>query len=631
MRDLPLSGCCRTKTSPLLILAVLILPAVLVLCSCGGDHIPPPDVEWPVYGGDSHGTRFSALDQIDRDNVHLLQPAWVLDTEDKKDDPPSTIECNPLVVDGTMYLTSAFIRVFAVDAATGEVRWVFDPFEGREAKYVNRGVSYWSDGSVARIFVAAGHWLYCLDATGGEPVESFGMHGRIDLRRGLDRDVAGLLVGATTPGMVYRDMIIMGSYNGEGPAITAPGHVRAFDIHTGQRRWIFHTIPHPGEFGYDTWPRDAWKTAGSANNWGGMTLDEERGMLFIATGSPSFDFYGGNRHGQNLFGNCVVALDAASGERVWHFQTVHHDLWDYDLPCAPNLVTIDRNGMLIDAVAQVTKTGQVFVLERETGAPVFGVEERPVPQSDMPGEQAWPTQPFAVKPPPFVRHGYTEESVTDISEQAHREVLERFHEARAGSIFVPPSVQGTIVFPGFHGGANWSGASFDPTSGVLYVNANELPWLLTMVEAEDGKPYPYGHTGYHRFLDPEGYPAVKPPWGTLNAIDLNHGEILWKVPLGEHEKLSARGIAPTGTETFGGTIVTAGGLVFIAGTKDEKFRAFDKRTGEVLWEYQLPAGGYATPSTYSVDGRQYVVIAAGGGGKLGTGSGSRYFAFALPR
>ncbi|HLA39146.1 MAG TPA: PQQ-binding-like beta-propeller repeat protein, partial [Candidatus Glassbacteria bacterium] len=425
-------------------------------------------------------------------------------------------------------------------------------------------------------------------------------------------------------------LLILGSYNDEGPPGGAPGHIRAFDVRTGGRRWIFHTIPHPGEFGSDTWEDDAWQTAGSANCWGGMTLDEERGVDYIATGSPSFDFYGGDRKGQNLFGNSVIALKADSGERLWHFQTVHHDLWDNDLPCAPNLVTITHEGRRVEALAQVTKTGQVFVLDRDTGEPVFGVEERPAPESDLAGEKPWPTQPFTVEGLRFARQGFTEDLVTDISPESHAAMLEIFRASRAGAIFVPPSKKGTIVYPGFHGGANWSGASFDVTSGVLYVNSNELPWLLTMVDAEPGNPFRYNHTGYHRFLDPEGYPAVKPPWGTLNAIDLNQGKILWQVPLGEYAALSARGIPPTGTENFGGTIVTAGGLVFIAATKDEKFRAFDKTTGKVLWEYQLPAGGYATPCTYMVNGRQYVVIACGGGGKLETKSGDSYLAFALP-
>ncbi|MFH1071749.1 MAG: pyrroloquinoline quinone-dependent dehydrogenase, partial [Candidatus Glassbacteria bacterium] len=551
-------------------------------------------------------------------------------TGDRRDDPPSTIECNPIVVNGTMYLTSAFIRVFAVDPENGAVRWVFDPFEGSKAKFVNRGVSWWSDGRESRIFVVADHWLYSLYAGSGRPVSSFGSEGRIDLREGLDRPVDDKLVGATTPGLVYKDLLILGSYNDEGPPGGAPGHIRAIDVRTGQRRWIFHTIPHPGEFGSDTWEEGAWQTAGSANCWGGMSLDRKRGVVYIATGSPSFDFYGGDRKGQNLFGNCVVALRADTGERVWHFQTVHHDLWDYDLPCAPNLVTIDRGGRRIEAVAQVTKTGQVFVLDRDTGAPVFGVEERLAPPSTLEGEEAWPTQPFALAPPPFACHGYTEDLVTGISAESHDSVLERFRAARAGEIFTPPSLEGTLVYPGFHGGANWSGAGFDPGTGVLYVNANELPWLLTMVDAEPGRPFRYNHTGYHRFLDPEGYPAVKPPWGTLNAIDLNEGKIRWQVPLGEFAELTARGIPPTGTENFGGTIVTAGGLVFIGATKDEKFRAFDKDTGRVLWEYQLPAGGYATPCTYLAGGRQFVVIAAGGGGKLGTKSGDSYLAFALP-
>jgi quinoprotein glucose dehydrogenase len=382
--------------------------------------------------------------------------------------------------------------------------------------------------------------------------------------------------------------------------------------------------------GHDTWKNEAWKQAGGANNWGGMSLDEKRGMVFLALGSPAFDFYGGQRLGQNLFGNSVIALQAETGKRVWHFQTVHHDLWDYDLPCPPNLVTVNHGGRRVDAVAQVGKTGRLFLLDRETGKPLFPVEERAVPVSDLPGEETWPTQPFPLKPPPFARQAFGEDQVTDISPEAHAFVLGWWKKFKAGSIFVPPSTQGTVIFPGFHGGAHWGGASFDPTSGWLYVNSNELPWILTMVKAEHDEKYPFEHTGYHRFVDEEGYPAVKPPWGQLSAIDLNRGEIMWQVRLGEFRELTARGIPPTGTENFGGTIVTAGGLVFVAATKDEKFRAFDKTTGKLLWQTKLDAAGYATPSTYEVNGKQYVVIAAGGGGLIGTKPGDAFVVFALP-
>jgi quinoprotein glucose dehydrogenase len=554
-------------------------------------------------------------------------------------------------------------------------------------------------------------------------MSGFGRGGHIDLLDGLDRDPKGLYVLSNTPGAVYRDLLIVGSRVSEGPGPAAPGHIRAYDVRTGRIRWTFHTIPHPGEFGYDTWPKDAWQRAGGANAWSGITVDHGRGLVFLPTGSAAFDFWGGNRHGANLFANCLLVLDAATGRRVWHYQFVHHDIWDRDLPAAPVLVTVNHDGRRLDAVAQTTKSGHVFLFERETGRPLFPIEERPVPPSDLRGEQAWPTQPFPLKPPPFARQAFTEDEVTDLSPKSRAAVLERLRQTRTGRAFIPPSAQGTIVFPGFDGGAEWGGAAFDPGSHLLYVNSNEMPWILTMVELEVGKasekrplgervylrhcaschgadfkgvpqmaspslvdlglrrsraevapllkegkgvmpPFgwmdkkemeavlahvlgepepaseggarpgsehdsPYTMTGYNRFFDPDGYPAVKPPWGTLNAIDLDKGEIAWSVPLGELPELTRRGIPPTGTENYGGPVVTAGGLVFIGASKDEKFRAFDKKTGKVLWETSLPAGGYASPATYEVGGRQYVVIAAGGG-KMGTKSGDAYLAFALP-
>jgi quinoprotein glucose dehydrogenase len=520
----------------------------------------------------------------------------------------------------------------------------------------------------------------------------------------------------------------MGSVVGEGPAPAAPGHIRAFDVRTGARKWIFHTIPHPGELGYDTWPPEAWKTIGGANSWGGLTLDVERGIVFAATGSASYDHFGGNRIGQNLFSNCVLALNAATGERLWHFQTVHHDLWDYDNPSQPTLVTVEHNGKRIDAVAQSTKVGNIFLLDRLTGKPLFPVEERPVPQSEIPGEKSWPTQPFPTKPPAFARQRFTEDDVTDLSPKAHDFVLDQLRKMKTGSVFTPPGLQPSVAIPQFNGGGEWGGAAFDPETRLLYVNAsNEAEWIsmvpskpredMTVTElgsliygticsachgfekvnnpaspsfatlktvkdrmtkqqaldlvktgrnqmpsfatlsdlernavisflfeeknaekipAKDlnlswANEIPFVATGHHDFRDDEGFPANKRPWGVLNAIDLDRGEIRWQVPLGTYPKLEARGLAATGTFNIGGPLVTAGGLVFIGAAMDERFHAFDKQTGRLLWEFQIDAGGYATPASFEIAGRQYIVIAAGGGGKPETKPGNAFYCFALPQ
>jgi quinoprotein glucose dehydrogenase len=696
---------------------VVVFAAVLGAPALGAE----PDVGWPVHGGDPGHEQYSTLRQIDASNVEGLTLAWTYHTGDARSDDRSQIQCNPIVVGSILYATSPGLKAFALDAATGHPLWTFDPFAGGGepgSLGVNRGVAYWADGDDRRILFTAGPRLYALDARTGKPIPGFGSGGSVDLHDGLGRDVSRLFVISTTPGAVYRDLLILGTRVAEGPGPAAPGYVRAYDVRTGAIRWTFHTIPWPGEAGYETWPSDAWRRVGGANAWSGISVDRQRGLVFLPIGSATFDFWGGDRAGADLYADCVLALDAATGRHVWHFQTVHHDLWDRDPPAAPVLVTVEHDGRKVDAVAQVTKSGFVFLLDRESGRPLFPVEEQPVPSSDLRGELAWPTQPVPLLPPPFARQLFTEQEVTDLSPASHAAVLARLRELRTGRRFIPPSLQGTIIFPGFDGGAEWGGPAFDPTTGRLYVNANEMPWILQMVPVKDAggsngarlyrqycaachgaaregapaqnvpelrgvaerlskneietrirdgkgvmpgfaylkeqdrqdltgflvgekapredafdpeKPVgtPYTHTGYNRFLDPDGYPAVKPPWGTLTAIDLNRGEIDWQVPLGELEALTRRGLPPTGTENYGGPVVTAGGVVFIAATKDEKFRAFDAATGKRLWETALPAAGYATPATYAAGGRQYVVIACGGG-KLGTKSGDAYVAFALP-
>lgn len=691
------------------------------------------DSDWPAYLGDKASSHFSTLKQITPRNVAKLEVAWQFNCGGMDRNNRSQIQCNPLIIDGVLYGTTPDLKLFALDAATGREKWRFDPasIPSMTKGGVNRGLVHWAGDGASRIFYGNDPFLHCIDAKTGQRVAGFGDGGTVDLKRDLGRDVSKLALQSTTPGVIFGDLLIMGMRLGEGPAPAAPGHIRAYDVRTGTLVWRFNTIPLPGEPGYETWPPNAYQYIGGGNVWTGFALDEKRGIVFCPTGSAAFDFWGGNRLGQNLYANCLLALDAKTGRRLWHQQLVRHDLWDRDLPAPPNLLTVKHDGKRIDAVAQVTKSGHVFVFNRETGEPLFPIRDVPVPMSDLQGESAWPTQPVPVKPAPFSRQVFSYDQITDISPEAHRQVLERFAKLRAHVPFQPPSREGTIIFPGFDGGAEWGGAAADP-DGVLYVNGNEMAWVINMVEtkrANDGpattgealfaqacaachgidrlgnktqnvpplvdvekrlKPQdvmallqtgkgvmpsfaflsdkqrqlladyvlgaapatpaandpgrkeelgggvdllgniPYTITGYNRWLDSNGFPAVKPPWGTLNAIDLNTGEFRWTVPLGEWPQLAAKGIPKTGTENYGGPVVTAGGLVFIAASRDEHLRAFDRKTGRELWKAKLPAAGYATPATYSVNGRQYVVIACGGG-KIGTKSGDAYMAFALPK
>ena len=681
------------------------------------------DKNWPVYLGDNSSSQYSTLDQITIDNVQDLEVAWIYQSGDSDSLNRTQIQCNPLIIDGILYGSSPKLKFFALNAATGEEQWVFDPWEGAYDQYfmgVNRGLVYWTNGDQSRLLFTAGSFLYALDPVAGKRITAFGENGTVDLRNGLGRDASDRFVISTTPGIVYKDLLILGTRVDEGSG-AAPGHIRAYNVITGEQEWIFHTIPQPGEFGYDTWPEEAYLYAGGANAWAGMSLDEERGLVFIPTGSASYDFYGADRHGENLFANCILALNANTGERIWHFQTVHHDLWDRDIPAPPNLVTIKIGGRKTDAVAQITKTGYVFVLDRESGEPLFPIEEEPVPASRLYGEKSWATQPKPLKPPPFARQKFERADLNNMDSASYAFVSERFTGKRNEHMYAPPSEEGTIIFPGYDGGGEWGGAAYDPETGWLYVNANEMPWILNMVpifknetnrfgfgkglfrqycaschgvdrkggefmgvvptlggltgrmnresfmtQLEQGKgnmpsfawltgyegeairdylwladsvddtrdesnlyPDRYAGTGYIKFKDPEGYPAITPPWGTLTAIDLSAGEIQWQVSLGEHPGLTEKGIPVTGTENYGGPLLTAGGILFIAATQDEKFRAFDPANGNLVWETKLPAAGYATPSTYSINGKQYIVIACGGG-KLGTPSGDVYMAFALP-
>ena len=705
---------------------VVTVVALLIACESEPPAGPATQADWPVTGGDPANDRYSPLTQITSKNVRRLQVTWRYDGGDTTG--RGQIQATPIVVHGVLYSTTSSGRAFALRAATGERLWQFDPYATRPNEgSVNRGVVYWEDAADRRILFTAGSRLYALDASTGALKTTFGDAGSLDLSKGLGRDSANQSVVATSPGVVYHDLLIQGTRVGEGDG-AAPGHVRAFDVRTGAVRWMFHTIPRPGEVGYETWPPDAWRSAGGANSWPGLALDVARGIVYVPTGSASPDFWGGDRIGANLFANSLLALDAATGRRLWHFQTVHHDILDRDLPAAPSLTTLVRNGKSVDVVAQIAKTGFVFVFDRTNGTPLFPIEEKPVPASDIPGDVAWPTQPIPAKPAPFARQQITDNDLTDVSPEAHAAVLARFRTLRNDGLFTPPSREGSIVFPGFDGGGEWGGAAVDRETGVLYVNASDVPWIAELVPQEDSmlagrskprpgpvvyasacaschgvnrqgdgsrspslvnlgnrltpqqvrdildrgrnfmpsfaslsvaerdavtkylsgrapadiphsaasatasraQPAPFRLRNYERWRDPAGLPAVKPPWGTLNAIDLNTGDYLWKIPLGDMPNVAHAGTASTGTEQYGGPIVTAGGVVFIAATLDEKFRAFDKKTGRLLWETSLPAAGYATPMTYMVDGRQFVVIAAGGG-KLGTKSSDTYLAFALPR
>ncbi len=586
--------------------------------------------DWPCVGNDRGCMRFSPLTQINRQNVSGLHVAWTYHTCEGD----RTIECTPVVVDGVMYITTNHLRAVALNAATGEQIWSLDPFATGPSPGplasggVNRGVAYWSDGKPngqRRILhgISDGR-LFSIDARTGQLDPEFGQGGVKDLREDLDRDISKMPYGPTSAPAIWQDTVVLGFSNGEGPGPAAPGDVRAFDVHTGKQLWRFHTVPRPGEIGNETWKGDSWVNRGGANAWGGLSIDEKRGWVFCGLGSAAFDFYGGDRQGENLFANCTIALDARNGQRIWHFQTTHHDLWDHDLPTYPNLVTVRKDGVEVEAVAQVTKTGFVFLFDRETGTPLFDVKEVPAAASDTPGESAWPTQPVPVKPPPIARQIISANDITDVSAASHEAAMQQLAGLRYGQRFMPPSLQGTLVTPGFHGGATWAGASFDPSTGYLFVNSNNVPNVVALQKMSSDDPLSYTHKGYNRFLDREGYPAIKPPWGLLTAIDLSRGEFVWQVPLGEYPELTVRGIPQTGTENFGGTIVTAGGLVFIGGSKDEMFHAFDSSNGKLLWQVKLPAGGYATPCAYAVNGKQFIVIAAGGAGKPGTPSRRRF-------
>lgn len=799
------SVCCTSRT---------VAHATQTSTSKTDSDVNQRDVDWPIYGGEAENDHYSPLTQIDRQNITKLKVAWTFDTHES-----GGLQTSPLIVGRTLYGYTPSQKIFAIDAANGTLLWTFD--SGIKGTQPSRGLTFWSDCKEKRLFAGVMNYLYALDPATGKPIKSFGEDGRVDLRKQLRGDYQKQSIALTTPGVIYKDLIIVGGRNPEThPA--PPGDIRAFDVHSGALRWSFHTIPHPGEDGYNTWPPEAWKNAGAANNWAGMTIDQKHGILYAPTGSAVFDFYGADRIGDDLYANTLLALDAETGKRIWHFQGVHHDIWDRDFPSPPTLVTLMRDGKPVDALAQTTKQGYIYVFDRLSGKPLFPIEERPYPASKVPGEAASPTQPFPLAPAPFGRQILTQDMLTNRSPEAHAYALEKFNSYRSEGQFVPFSVdKQTIIFPGFDGGAEWGGSALDPRTGVLYVNENEMAWLggLTAAQAggspgeqayrnlcsvchgthREGAPpafptligidkresdkeialaihqgkgrmpgfpnvddtlmqsllaylkstetsttsntdssskhemsaaapgaandtssnaigassyqahcaichgvhlegiapsFPallgagarmtkqqtleviqkgkgrmpgfksipdremdallaymgvtatgaiatsgnaddgamrYQFTGYQKFLDQDGYPAISPPWGTLSAVDLNSGKYLWRIPLGEYPELAARGMKNTGSENYGGPIVTASGLLIVSATVyDKKIRAFDSRTGKLLWEAPLPYSGVATPATYMIDGKQYIVIATGGGKDLKSPSGGEYVAFALP-
>ena len=723
----------RTRNVPgigvILAIWVLISGPVTQLDANSQETITDEMRDWRVYGGRATDDHYSDLSQINRGNVKTLAPAWTFDTGEK-----GWLEANPIVVDGVLYSCTPNHSVIALNGATGKLIWNFD--SGLQGVARSRGVSFWREGSESRIFAGFRNFLYALDAKTGERIVSFGENGRVDLRKGLrGPDYLSQSVQLTTPGTIYKDLIIVGGQNPETYP-SPPGDIRAFDVRTGVVRWTFHTIPHPSEKGYETWPREAWKTAGAANNWAGMALDAEKGIIYVPTGSPVYDFYGGDRLGDNLFADTLLALDASTGKLIWYFQGVHHDLWDRDFPAAPVLFSVTRNNKTIDAVAQTTKSGHVYVFDRLTGTPLFPISNLQYPASNVTGEVASATQPLPVAPLPFARQRVTEDMLTNRSPEMHAWAVKQFRTFTSGGQFIPPSLDKlTVYMPGFAGGSEWGGPAIDPHTGVMYVNSNESAWLLGLtVPSPPGSPgekiyqrqcsichgvdrtgsppaiptllgieglrtekeisdtirqgkgrmppfsnlddsqirmlfeyiikgtkpkspasepmktsgtvsahplqttepplqqeVPFETLGFRRFLDPEGYPATTPPWGTLSAIDLNTGDYLWKIPFGEYPELAAKGIRATGSDNYGGPVVTAGGLLFIAATVfDQKLHAYDSKTGELLWETVLPFAGLATPATYMANGKQYVVIASSGGQTSTKPTGGLYIAFALP-
>lgn len=678
------------------------------------------DSFWSSYRGNGETNAYSPLAQINRHNVQNLVVSWQFGPGASAPAVSTATpgrgfggfgsECNPIVVDGVIYSALARNKIYAVNASTGEQIWAYNPLAGGGFGSITRGVNYWEKGSDKRILAAVGSYLIALNAKTGEVIRTFGEEGKVDLRVGLRDDPKTVQAGSSSPGVVYGDLIIMGSRVDENYG-AAPGYIRAYNVVTGKLAWTFHTIPLPGEVGYKTWPKDAWKEFGGANDWAGLSLDRKRGMVFIATGGTSYDFYGADRPGDNLFADCVVALNAKTGKYIWHFQTIHHDLWDWDLTSPPNLVTITKNGVKRDAVVQLTKSGFVFVLDRVTGKSLFPVKETPVPKSDIPGEITSPTQPIPVLPKPIARQIITEKDISNFSQAAHDSSVRLFRSLRYDGLFTPPSVRGTVHSPGSNGGPDWGGGSFDPRTNMIYIKSNDAPEIIKMQKIEnrvvasqtdfeagkgiyttycaachgadklgDEQSYPslinvqkrltdaqiiakikagggkmpgfasvindqateaailayisgtdtktrtaaaggaasgqkvrYTNVVAYRALrDMDGNPFLTPPWGSLVAINLATGKEVFRVPAGNDPARQQPGGPETGLTGNAGAVATAGNLVFLGGSSDHKFRAFDSKTGKVIWETTLPGAQNALPSIYKgKDGREYIAITIG--------------------
>ncbi len=620
---------------------------------------------WSSYGGDPGGSRYSSLNQINRDNVQDLEVAWTYsageaDHEDAGNSEEmsgpcsrchastSKFEATPILAAGQLFLSTPLNRVISLNPETGEERWRYDPHIkldiNRSEGFISRGVSFWEDTSAQegtcrrRVFLATvDARLVALDAENGALCVDFGSDGTVALDQGVGRVDEGDY-GVTSPPAIVGDVVVVGSSIGDNRRVELErGIVRAYDTRSGALRWSWDPIPrNPDDPGWDTWTPEAARRTGGANAWAPLSADPERDLVFVPTGSAAPDFYGGERLGSNLFANSVVALRASTGDYVWHFQVVHHDLWDYDVAAQPGLVTVPREGRDVPAVAAATKTGHIFLLDRETGEPLFPVEERPVPPSDVPGEEAWPTQPFPTQPPPIHPQSIGPDDIWGVTPEEEAFCRQQFEQYRSGEIFTPPSLEGTLMFPGYGGGVNWGSMAIDQERKILVTNVLRFAmWVRLHPRAagatggnQRGTPYTMSRAP---LVSPSGLPCNKPPWGTLVAVDLVSGEIKWEVPLGSMPGLAEAPESETwGSPNFGGPIVTAGGLVFIAAAMDDFIRAFDIDTGEEVWKASLPAGGQATPMTYEIGGKQYVVLAAGGHGTLGTTPGDYVVAFALP-